>query len=41
MSRSKYNAHTEPIFKKLKLLKNEDILKLQELKLYYKNKNNK
>ncbi len=40
-SRSKYNAHTEPIFKELKLLKLEDILKLQELKLYYKYKNNK
>ncbi len=36
LSRSKYNAHTEPIFKELKLLKLEDILKLQELKLYYK-----
>ncbi len=41
LSRSKYNAHTEPIFKELKLLKLEDILKLQELKLYYKYKNNK
>ncbi len=26
---SKYNAHTEPIFKELKLLKVKDILKLQ------------
>ncbi len=25
---SKYNAHTEPLFKKLKLLKVNDILKL-------------
>ncbi len=41
LSRSKYKAHTEPIFKELKLLKLEDILKLQELKLYYKYKNNK
>ncbi len=31
---SKYNDHTEPIFKKLKLLKIEDILKLNEVKLY-------
>ncbi len=41
LSRSKYNAHTEQIFKEFKLLKLEDLLKLQELKLYYKNKNNK
>ena len=33
---SKYNAHSEPLFKELKLLKLEDIRKLQELKLYYK-----
>ena len=33
---SKYNAHYEPLFKELKLLKLEDIRKLQELKLYYK-----
>ena len=38
---SKYNSHTEPIFKKLKLLKVSDILKLQELKFYYKFTNNK
>ena len=36
LSLSKYNAHTEPIFKNLKLLKVTDILKLQELKFYYK-----
>ena len=36
ISISKYNAHTEPIFKTLNLLKVTDILKLQELKLYYK-----
>ena len=36
ISISKCNAHTEPIFKTLKLLKLPDILKLQELKLYYK-----
>ncbi len=33
---SKYNAHTEPLFKHLKLLKINDLLKLQTLKLYYK-----
>ena len=33
---SKYNTHSEPLFKELKLLKLEDIRKLQELKLYYK-----
>ena len=36
---SKYNAHTEPIMKKLKLLKVVDILKVQELKFYYKYEN--
>ncbi len=40
-SLAKYNTHTEPIFKEPKLLKVEDILKLQELKFYYKFKNNK
>ncbi len=38
VSLSKYNAHTEPIFKQLKLLKVQDILKQQELKFYYKYK---
>ncbi len=33
---SSYNAHTEPLFKKLKLLKLEDLLKLNELKFFYK-----
>ena len=33
---SKYNAHSEPLFKELKLLKLDDIPKLQELKIYYK-----
>ena len=36
VSLSKYNAHTEPIFKRLYLLKVADILKIQELKLYYR-----
>ena len=33
---SKYNAHTAPIYKELKLLKVSDIYKLQELKFYHK-----
>ncbi len=36
---SKYNAHTEPIFKELNILKIEDIFKLQVLKFYFKYKN--
>ncbi len=40
VSLSKYNAHTEPILKNLNLLKVKDILKLQELKFFYKYKNN-
>ena len=36
ISKSKYNVHTEPIFKKLQFLKLNDIFKLQQLKLYYK-----
>ena len=36
---SKYNAHTEPLFKRLKLLKIEDIYKLTAIKFYYKFKN--
>ena len=33
---SNYNAHTEPLFKKMDLLKVSDICKLQEIKFYYK-----
>ena len=33
---SKYNAHTEPPFKQLNLLKACDICKLQELNFYHK-----
>ena len=33
---SKHNAHTEPLFKTLKLLKFKDLLKLRELHFYYK-----
>ena len=36
VSLSKYNAHTEPIFKRLQLIKVADILKIQELKFYYR-----
>ena len=32
---SKYNAHTEPLFKQLHLLKACDICTLQELKFYH------
>ncbi len=38
---SKYNTHTEPLFKKYNLFKLCDILKLQELKFYFKYKNYK
>ncbi len=41
LSLSKYNAHTDAIFKKVKLLNVGHILKLQELNFYYKYKNNK
>ena len=36
ISGSKYNAHTEPIFKRLDLLKLDDIFKLSVLKFYYR-----
>ena len=32
---SKYNAHTKPLFKTVKLLKFTDLLKLRELNVYY------
>ena len=38
---SKYNSHTEPLFKKLGLLKISDILKHNVLKFFHKLKNNK
>ena len=37
----KYNAHTEPLFKRLELLKLDDTLVLNTLKFYYKFKNDK
>lgn len=39
VDKQKYNAHTDPIFKRLKLLKIEDIFKVQCLKFYFKLKN--
>ena len=33
---SKYNAHCDPLFKKFKILKLPDLLKLQELNTYFK-----
>ena len=41
ISSSKYNAHTEPIFKNLRLLKLEDLMKLNTLKFYFKLKHHK
>ena len=38
---SKYNAHTDPIFKKLNLMKLSDIYNVSILKFYHKFKNNK
>ncbi len=40
ISISKYNTQAEPIFKQLELIKLMDNLQLQELKFYYKYKNN-
>ena len=37
---SKYNTHTEPLLKALNLLKIEDIMKINALKLYYRHKQN-
>ena len=36
IGKEKYNAHTDPIFKRLKILKIEDIFKVQCLKFYFK-----
>ena len=36
ISRSKYNAHTNPLFKELFILKLPDIVSLNALKIYYK-----
>ena len=39
INNAKYNAHTEPLFKSLQLLKIGDLWKLQDLKFLYKLKN--
>ena len=36
ITRSKYNSHTEPLFKKLSILKLPDLLLLNSLKFYFK-----
>ena len=38
---AKYNEHTEPIMKKLKILKVKDIFTLTAIKIFHKYKNNK
>ena len=40
MINSKYNAHTDPLFKSLKLLKIKDIFDVQCMKIWYKFVNN-
>ena len=39
ITRSKYNSHTDPLFKKLNLLKVNDLFETNVLKLYYKYQN--
>ena len=41
IAKQKYNAHTDPLFKKYKLLKIEDIFKTQSLKFLHKQKKGK
>ena len=41
MTNSRYNAHTEPLFKQLHLLKVKDIFEIQCLKFWYEYVNNK
>ena len=36
LTTSRYNSHTDPLFKRLNLLKITDLLRLQELKFYCK-----
>ena len=38
---SKYNAHTDPLFKQLNILKVSDLYKLSQLKFFYKLSNGK
>ena len=40
ISKSSYNSHTDPLFKRLKLLKVNDIRKYFEIKFYHKYSNN-
>ena len=40
ISKSSFNAHTDPLFKQLKILKLQDIFKLKALKFYFRYKNN-
>ena len=40
MTNSRYNAHTEPLFRQLRLLKVQDIFDVQCLKFWYKFVNN-
>ena len=39
VANSKYNAHTEPLFKLYRILKLSDVLVLQTMKVYHKFKN--
>ena len=41
ISNNRYNSHTEPVMKKLEILKLEDLFKLNMLKWYFNYKNNK
>ena len=41
MTNNRYNAHTEPLFKKSSLLKVKDIFDVQCLKFWYKFVNNR
>ena len=40
VANSKYNAHTEPLFKLYRILKLADVLTLQTMKVYHKFRNN-
>ena len=40
MTNNKYNAHTDPLFKSLKLLKIKDIFDVQCMKIWYRFVNN-
>ena len=40
ITRSKYNAHTDPLFKSLNLLKLKDLFELSVFKIYFKFKHN-